>query len=92
MSKNDGGPAFPRVICNIVPTHGQVNEPGMSLRDWFAGMVLQVAPTIIKTTITSKPDGKGAVLCEAGCSNASYVAKVCYAIADAMIAQREEKP
>ena len=33
---NDGGPAFPT---------GQLNrcdiEPGMSLRDWFAGMALQ---------------------------------------------------
>ena len=37
MSKiNDGGPAFPAVL-------GPVTEPGsgMSLRDWFAGQVIQ---------------------------------------------------
>ncbi len=32
MSKNDGGAAFPAEITG---------DPGMSLRDWFAGMALQ---------------------------------------------------
>jgi hypothetical protein len=31
---NDGGPAFP-VICEEWP-----NQPGMKLRDWFAGQAL----------------------------------------------------
>jgi hypothetical protein len=31
---NDGGPAFPT-------QNGTRNDPGMSLRDWFAGMALQ---------------------------------------------------
>ena len=30
MEKNDGGPAFPRAPY----------DPGMSLRDWFAGQAL----------------------------------------------------
>lgn len=36
---SDGGPAFPHVGCN---TNGGINvvEPGMSLRDWFAGQAL----------------------------------------------------
>jgi len=31
---NDGGPAYP-VICEEWP-----NQPGMTLRDWFAGQAL----------------------------------------------------
>ena len=31
---NDGGPAFPT-------QNGTRNDPGMTLRDWFAGMALQ---------------------------------------------------
>ncbi|MCK5316271.1 MAG: hypothetical protein KAJ55_00075 [Anaerolineales bacterium] len=34
MSENDGGPAF----GHGDPTHG--GDPGMSLRDWFAGQAL----------------------------------------------------
>lgn len=36
---SDGGSAFPHVGCN---TNGGINvvEPGMSLRDWFAGQAL----------------------------------------------------
>lgn len=32
---NDGGPAFPRTIHEI-----ELDVPGMTLRDWFAGQAL----------------------------------------------------
>lgn len=39
MSKpiNDGGPAFP-VSVGMGPLSANFASPGMSLRDWFAGM------------------------------------------------------
>lgn len=37
---NDGGPAFP-VSCGTGPLSANFVSPGMSLRDWFAGMALQ---------------------------------------------------
>lgn len=45
MKTNDGGPAFPCDWKDFQPETGNqvVREqfPGMSLRDWFAGMALQ---------------------------------------------------
>jgi len=41
MSKGDGGPAFPR---EDYQTNGGRGQQGMSLRDWFAGMVLMGMP------------------------------------------------
>lgn len=43
MTKNDGGPAFPRPFSSLDgnPEHGvSVEQNGMTLRDWFAGMPL----------------------------------------------------
>jgi len=37
-TKNDGGPAFPQPV--IGATDGRACDPGMSLRDWFAGQAL----------------------------------------------------
>lgn len=39
MKTNSGGPAFPTIQTN--GPHWAPAEPGMSLRDWFAGMALQ---------------------------------------------------
>ena len=36
-TKDDGGPAFP----NITPDMPIQGGPGMSIRDWFAGMAMQ---------------------------------------------------
>ncbi len=46
MSKNDGGPAFPRPMSDDgVPNNrggfDYSSGKGMSLRDWFAGMAMQ---------------------------------------------------
>ena len=45
MKKDDGGPAFPfkteRIFNDGVRTDTiDYSNPGMSLRDWFAGMVI----------------------------------------------------
>jgi len=37
--KDDGGPAFPTGQVQAASVNG-VNQVGMSLRDWFAGMVV----------------------------------------------------
>ena len=39
MSANDGGPAFPFVVHGSISEH-QVHDPGMTLRDWFAGQAM----------------------------------------------------
>lgn len=46
MSKEDGGPAFPRAPFEYVDAGTGLDwkvleQGGMSLRDWFAGMILQ---------------------------------------------------
>jgi len=40
MAKQDGGPAFP--TCVSADTDGGLSrgDPGMTLRDWFAGQAL----------------------------------------------------
>ncbi len=41
-SLNDGGPAFPHIQLHEPPEVSNASTvPGMSLRDWFAGMALQ---------------------------------------------------
>jgi hypothetical protein len=58
-----GGPAFPQVATR---------QPGMSMRDWFAGKALQGA------TIRGWPPGV----------SMDAVAKQCYELADAMLRAR----
>lgn len=74
--KNDGGPAFP---CEQHETQegtwNQTFEPGMSLRDWFAGMALQ--------GLASATDASGAWT-----GADPTVANQAYRIADAMLAER----
>lgn len=74
-SHNDGGMAFP------VPNDADVNgNPGMTLRDWFAG------------TVAATYAGKTDYVNQSGMARLwtpSQVAKTAYAIADAMIAERD---
>ena len=67
-NKPDGGCAFPYVCETYVP------EPGMSLRDWFAGMALQ----------GMLADGDHAEVLN------EKMAEFAYHMADAMIEQREK--
>lgn len=77
----DGGPAFPRADATYNHADGTPDyyegNPGMSLRDWFAGQALA-------GLYASARYGK------AGETNADYYAKGAYLIADAMLKAREE--
>ena len=90
MSKiNDGGLAFPGIRIEQVgtvadfgftddesPTYGEINHPGMTLRDWFAGQALSgLLGGVPVSHLSFKNIGSEA-----------------YAYADAMIAAREVKP
>jgi len=74
--KDNGGAAFP-----IADLHG-MPFGGMSLRDWYAGMVLQ--GHISNPEITDK------IIKEfkSGAEAAQAVAEICYKFADAMIEER----
>lgn len=85
MSKSDGGPAFPGFIetqgrgCSrMVAAPGgyefETHGPGMTLRDWFAGMAMMGMHTNVKLN----NDSTGHIALEA------------YTQADAMIAEREK--
>lgn len=75
MSASNGGPAFPHVEGGAFLFDCQ-EHPGMTLRDWFAGMALQgmLAGT-----------GWNAV-----CTSHSQASSYAYAFANAMLKQREQ--
>jgi hypothetical protein len=84
MKTNDGGPAYPCDWKDFQPLTGEqvVREqfPGMSLRDWFAGMALQ-------GMLSANP----AMMPEVSDKNVDAVlAREAYASADAMIAERNK--
>lgn len=73
MSKRDGGPAFP--LPAQQSSGPNKATPGMTLRDYFAGQVLAGE---CSTYVDQMPE-----------LNAETIARRCYALADAMLAQRE---
>jgi hypothetical protein len=80
---NDGGPAFPMPsgwngLTHHEEHHGNDEQEGMSLRDWFAGMALQ--------GYLAAPDD-GAI----ARGNPAVVAEWAYGAADAMIAERKNQ-
>jgi len=105
MSTNDGGPAFPiapwrdyyeSTAEDGSPYHDQHDgSPGMSLRDWFAGMAIQ--------GLLHDPDWRNPAMlgpAEKEFNELTQAAQVelfeiavamkAYDLADAMIAQREK--
>jgi hypothetical protein len=78
--QEDGGPAFPFAFPDY---HGQ--EPhivhGMSLRDYFAAAAV---------TLFTLEDKDVAALREGAQPAHDVVAKFCYELADAMLAERKE--
>jgi hypothetical protein len=86
--KDDGGAAFPLDV-----SHGDGGghwNPGMSLRDWFAGQALTGVlhhlahnPSVPESTITALFGPKATNI-----SSHQVAAAVAYTIADAMLAQR----
>ena len=80
---NDGGPAFPTLksLHGYTDRDGQCfsaeSASGLSLRDWFAGQALAGCNW-------AKIDSAESTLFE------DLVARMCYGIADAMLAKRRE--
>lgn len=77
---NDGGPAFP--VSNEQSDDGLSASKGMSLRDFFAAGAMQGWLASWPST-ADHPD--------ISLNGASSIARLSYAIADAMIAEREAK-
>lgn len=81
MSNPENPPAFP----NVEPRDPQFSsaQPGMTLRDWFAGQamsaILSAAPADVLQDVC------------AGGRGGRPMAYGAYAIADAMLAAREQK-
>lgn len=71
MSAHDGGPAFP---CEGGDMSGLIADPGMSLRDWFAGQAL--SGEMVAGDRGWHRDNFG------------LLASRCYAAADALLAER----
>lgn len=78
-TKNDGGPAFPAEGGSDSGLHA---NPGMTLRDWFAGQAL--------AGIAANPEeakgSRGLSLSQA----TKVTAQAAYLLADAMIAERSK--
>lgn len=85
----DGGPAFPTMTyelpgeCPSGTIAPCTDQPGMTLRDWFAGQALQkLAVRLLRPGETSSSVTRDVQLLG--------LTGDCYAIADAMIAAREK--
>ena len=76
--KNDAGPAFP--VTSEQSDSGILATPGMSLRDYFAAAAMRGWLASWPTS-SNHPASR--------LEDARSVAKYSYAIADAMIAERE---
>jgi len=74
----DGGPAFPLHVPAPVGVGGGASHayPGMTLRDYFAGVAM--ASGEIRSTGAASPE-----------ESAKLVAEACYMVADAMLAARK---
>lgn len=88
IAQFDGGPAFPRIqhVCLNEQTDawGEVaTTPGMTLRDWFAGMAL--------TGVCANPTVVSQGMRATGDTAEQFAADSAYEIADAMLAARERK-
>lgn len=77
---NDGGPAFP--VTDEQSASGISASPGMSIRDFFAALAMQGWLASWPSSVAHPSNRLG---------DERVVARLSYAIADAMIAEREEQ-
>lgn len=77
MTKNDGGPAFAHSGTDGFPA--TLPQPGMSLRDWFAGQALVAVMDLCKTDSRNANE-----------TISEMFARKAYLMADAMLAAREK--
>ena len=78
MSKNNGGPAFPKQPHRLTNGMLEGNNEGMTLRDYFAAKAMQ---GFCVCTVDDNPIAEW---------NFSYFAEYAYKAADAMLAEREK--
>lgn len=85
MNRNDGGPAFPQSVAQILGVAANSSEfglPGMSLRDYFAGQALVGCLAHERDSFVRATKAHGVPIAVA-------IATLTYEIADAMLAERE---
>lgn len=78
-AKDDGGPAFPASVAEILgvaTNSAEFDMPGMSLRDYFAGHALSG----LMSTVADMAKG----------TTVDTIAADCYGVADAMLAERSK--
>ena len=83
---NDGGPAFP--IAEFYMPNGnlaQVGHPGMSRRDWLAGIAMQGFVSDPQNLIGIRESAE-----QAGITAPAMMALTAYGMADAMIAEGDK--
>lgn len=85
QKKTDGGPAFP--IYGKLNEWGYAEQPGMTLRDYFAAKAMAALVLATEQKYLSDPIKHEA--CRAS-EDSEYVAQDAYAIADAMLNEREQ--
>ena len=89
MSKDDGGPAFPRLDELINTSRGFMAESsdGMSLRDYFAAAALQGLLSALKPRAEDNVSERdGTPITHA----AAQLPRIAYGYADAMLAERSK--
>lgn len=83
MSKNNGGPAFPRPLSESSITESfEDAQDGMTLRDYFAAKAMQI--------MWDAYDKGYCGLNNQDEPNAAIIASGAYAMADAMLSAREK--
>ena len=83
---DDGGPVFPHLTYSDiagVPTVTNLDRPGMSLRDWFAGQAL--IGQVIRQELAWVAASSGP-----GCLVETVMARRAYNQADAMLKERKK--
>lgn len=105
---NDGGPAWPQSVSIAQPSGKYTvvhSQPGMSLRDWFAGQAMASLATIyVESETTVRGDDErwlnelAQQVDETSVANGDVegcgetLATLAYRFADAMIAARSAEP
>lgn len=95
-TKDDGGPAFPAkrtehrpIVEGGAPFPVEAHYTGLSIRDWFAGMALSGICASINNEAMA--NAVTAAAKAHGVHEEEFAAKQAYALADAMLAEREKR-
>ena len=80
---DNGGPAFPALMQEYDENSNPLLNPGMFLRDNFAGLAMQAFASDPQMAIGIREAAE-----QAGISAPEMMARTAYALADAMIAER----